>query len=168
MLLKLVTFVKEIGSNLTDDGKMARHSFRRKKTVKQKLFLGIWLLNKIFFLRSSDLFRPLKKSFQKNRLKKLLKTGAFSKENGSVLAYFCWKAPKESQNGVKARHKLGEDTPDMALKSFSPLFAELIRRSSFDLADEIYLKRTSKNSFMGLRTWKNLVWYFRNVKRAGA
>ena len=89
MLLKLLTFGKEIGSNLTDDGKMARHSFRRKKTVKQKLFLGIWLLNKIFFLRSSDLFRPLKKSFQKNRLKKLLKIGAFSKENGSVLAYFC-------------------------------------------------------------------------------
>ena len=65
MLLKLVTFVKEIGSNLTDDGKMARHSFRRKKIVKQKLFLGIWFVNKKFFLRSSDLFRPLKKSSQK-------------------------------------------------------------------------------------------------------
>ena len=70
MLLKLVTFVKENGSNLTDGGKMARHSFRRKKLVKQKLCLGIWLLNKIFFSRSSDLFRPLKKLAQKNRLKK--------------------------------------------------------------------------------------------------
>ena len=89
MLLNLVTFGKEIGSNLTDDGKMARHSFLRKKTVKQKLFLGTWLVNKIFFLRTSDLFRPLKKSFQKNRLKKLLKIGAFGKENCSVLAYVC-------------------------------------------------------------------------------
>ena len=77
MLRKLVTFVKEIGSNLTDDGKMARHSFRRKKTVKQKLFLGIWLLNKIFFLRSSDLFRPLKKSFQKKSSQKVAKNRRF-------------------------------------------------------------------------------------------
>ena len=77
---------------------------------------------------------------------------AFSNDNGSAVAYFVQKSQHKPKNGVKARHKLGEDTPDMALKSFSPLFAELIRRSSFDLADEIYLKRTSKNSFIGLRT----------------
>ena len=81
---------------------------------------------------------------------------------------FVEKRQKKAENGVKARRKFRENTADRALKPFSPLFAEQIRRSSFDLADEIYLKRISKNSFMGLRTWKNLVWYFKNVKRAGA
>ena len=70
---------------------------------------------------------------------------------------FVEKRQKKAKNGVKARRKLRENTADRALKPFSPLFAKLIRRSSFDLADEIYLKRISKNSFMGLRTWKNLV-----------
>ena len=65
---------------------------------------------------------------------------------------FVEKRQKKAKNGVKARRKLRENTVDRALKPFSPLFAELIRRNSFDLSDEIYLKRTSKNSFMGFRT----------------
>ena len=131
-----------------------------KKTGNKNLFLGIWLLNKIFFWRSSDLFWPPKKSLQKNRLKKLPKLVTFVKENGK-------KLDQTTKNDVwRDVHLL--KTTDGALQPFSPLFAELIRRSSFDLSDETYLQLISKRSFMGLRTCYILVWYFKNLKLAEA
>ena len=120
MLLKLGTFVKEIGK----ENEWWQALVWRKKTGNKNLFLGIWLLNKIFFWRSSDLFWPPKKSLQKNRLKKLPELVTFVKENGK-------KLDQTTKNDVwRDVHLL--KTTDGALQPFSPLFAELIRRSSFD------------------------------------
>ena len=144
---KLVTFVKEIGK----ENEWWQALVWRKKTGNKNLFLGIWLLNKIFFWRSSDLFWPPKKSLQKNRLKKLPKLVTFVKENGK-------KLDQTTKNDVwRDVHLL--KTTDGALQPFSPLFAELIRRSSFDLFNTIYLNLISEKSFMG-RHFVYGPWFF--------
>ena len=115
MLPKLVTFGKEIGK---ENEWWQALVWRKKKTGNKNLFLGIWLLKKIFFWRSSDLFWPPKKSLQKNRLKKLPKLVTFAKENGK-------KLDQTTKNDVwRDVHLL--KTTDGALQPFSPLFAELL------------------------------------------
>ena len=138
---KLVTFVKEIGK----ENEWWQALVWRKKTGNKNLFLGIWLLNKIFFWRSSDLFWPPKKSLQKNRLKKLPKLVTFVKENGK-------KLDQTTKNDVwRDVHLL--KTTDGALQPFSPLFAELIRRSSFDQGHSTCRMRHIYSVFLKVHLW---------------
>ena len=91
------------------------HLFDEKKTGNKNLFLGIWLLNKIFFWRSSDLFWPPKKSLQKNRLKKLPKLVTFAKENGKNLT-----KQRKMMSGATYTYSKQQTVPYSHFLHFSP------------------------------------------------